>query len=772
MILLESPSGHFVGRISWLPPIYNPQLLVLMILTLRIMVRTKFLLIAGTIFASTVAQAAADLIERADPHELLPRDALAPLLATLRDVEYTGEHPKAHLHSRYVPMVETPRDARKRSAKRDYTPKKKCTHHPSTGNCDYIGNGSNSTIGFLEPVGQQSVSIIFDGRTIFVPFDPVGEVTCSTVIKTTSGLGLVPLTIMSFSSVPTAASLGDKIATFLSQDDVFSEGFLTTVIVKYVGASATADTGAIEALLKSKGTKLVIFAGALTGATVQSVSGIKITEGPVLAQVYNKNSASVLTLYPAYRVYRDSYQAFLTGISPDPKGGWLPLSSGVDSDDTPSIAVPSRLYYTGSSKPLAGVRIAVKDIYDLAGLKTGCSSRAYYELYPKKTSTAPIIQLLIDAGAIPVGKSKTSQFANGENPTIDWVDYHCPFNPRGDSYNNPSSSSSGSGAAIAAYDWIDVTIGSDTGGSIRGPAGAQGVFGIRPSFGAADLTNVMPLADVLDTAGYFTRTGALLYKFGSAMYPSMKHYSQYPKKLLYPTDYWGSSPNPLFESFIVKLESFLNTTRTPISISSTWANTSGVSTPMNTYLTTTYTDIIGYYQWFFFGKPFVEDHIRAKGYFPFLNPTPVVRWGYGATLNESRYQAALTQKNTFKNWWLNTIQKSDNLTCSDSIMIYPQSSGSPSPRNTRTSSPPSLPNGFSSGRISVHAEIPDVIVPIGEAPYNSTVGSFNYAGRTEYMPVTISFLAHKNCDLMLLKLVADLEAAGIVKPVKTGSRVY
>lgn len=65
-------------------------------------------------------------------------------------------------------------------------------------------------------------------------------------------------------------------------------------------------------------------------------------------------------------------------------------------------------------------------------------------------------------GAVIVGRVKTSQFANGESATADWVDQMCPFNPRGDGYQQPQSSSSGPGAAAAAYDWLDHTIGSDT----------------------------------------------------------------------------------------------------------------------------------------------------------------------------------------------------------------------------------------------------------------------------------------------------------------------
>lgn len=112
--------------------------------------------------------------------------------------------------------------------------------------------------------------------------------------------------------------------------------------------------------------------------------------------------------------------------------------------------------------PYAGKRVAIKDIMDLKGLKTGGSSRAYTELYPVKDKTAAAVQQLIDLGFVVVGKLKTTQFADSEWPTCDWIDYHGPFNPRGDGYLTPSGSSAGSASAIASYPWLDFSLGTDS----------------------------------------------------------------------------------------------------------------------------------------------------------------------------------------------------------------------------------------------------------------------------------------------------------------------
>lgn len=86
---------------------------------------------------------------------------------------------------------------------------------------------------------------------------------------------------------------------------------------------------------------------------------------------------------------------------------------------------------------------------------------------------------------------------------------------------------------------------------------------------------------------------------------------------------------------------------------------------------------------------------------------------------------------------------------------------------TVVSAPSAPPMGFSDGRIAVLAGAPDLVVPVGEIPYNSTISL-----KTEYMPVTMSFVAARGCDLMLVNLIEDMEQAGILKPVSTGSRMY
>lgn len=178
-----------------------------------------------------------------------------------------------------------------------------------------------------------------------------------------------------------------------------------------------------------------------------------------------------------------------------------------------TVAVPSRHYFTpNKEKPLSGYRIAIKDIYDLNGIRTAASNRAFRDLYPARTRTAIVIQRLIDDGAIIVGKTKTTTFADRELATQDWIDTHSPFNPRGDGYIWGGGSSTGSATAMAAYEWLDFAIASDSeifrvnlvlhftstnkiceaSGSARGPAANHGIYGFRPTYRKTAMDGVVP----------------------------------------------------------------------------------------------------------------------------------------------------------------------------------------------------------------------------------------------------------------------------------------
>lgn len=107
------------------------------------------------------------------------------------------------------------------------------------------------------------------------------------------------------------------------------------------------------------------------------------------------------------------------------------------------------------------MRVAVKDLIDVQGLPTTAGSRAYASLRDTASKSAVAIEKLMSLGAIVVGKTRTSQFAAGAEANY-WVDFQCSFNPRGDTYQSTSGSTVGSAVAVAAYDWVDVGVGTDS----------------------------------------------------------------------------------------------------------------------------------------------------------------------------------------------------------------------------------------------------------------------------------------------------------------------
>lgn len=118
---------------------------------------------------------------------------------------------------------------------------------------------------------------------------------------------------------------------------------------------------------------------------------------------------------------------------------------------------------TSKAQQMSGLRIAVKDIFQIEGIPTSVCNKAYFDLYHDRppSKTAACIELLTNMGAVIVGTTKLASFAATEEP-VECVDYQAPWNPRADGYQSPAGSSSGSGAAIGAYDWLDIAIGSDS----------------------------------------------------------------------------------------------------------------------------------------------------------------------------------------------------------------------------------------------------------------------------------------------------------------------
>lgn len=150
--------------------------------------------------------------------------------------------------------------------------------------------------------------------------------------------------------------------------------------------------------------------------------------------------------------------------------------------------------------PFHGIPHALKDIYDTDGIRTTCHSKLRLDVVPAADSV--VAQRFKDGGAVLLGKLATHEFALG-GPSFD-----LPFPPARNPWNPDhitGGSSSGSGAAIASG-MVRVAMGSDTGGSIRGPAAWCGLSGIKPTYGRISRRSVFPLSWTLDHCGPLSRS--------------------------------------------------------------------------------------------------------------------------------------------------------------------------------------------------------------------------------------------------------------------------
>ena len=150
--------------------------------------------------------------------------------------------------------------------------------------------------------------------------------------------------------------------------------------------------------------------------------------------------------------------------------------------------------------PLSGRSLAVKDLFDTAGIRTTYGSRLYADHVPDRTATA--VQLLVDAGAVVVGKTHLPEFAWGVLGQSEW--YGTCRNPAQPG-RTTGGSSSGSAAALAAGE-CELALGTDTGCSIRLPAAACDVVGLKSQWGSIPTDGVFPLVPTLDTVGPMARS--------------------------------------------------------------------------------------------------------------------------------------------------------------------------------------------------------------------------------------------------------------------------
>src|SRR5512133_2883665 len=163
-------------------------------------------------------------------------------------------------------------------------------------------------------------------------------------------------------------------------------------------------------------------------------------------------------------------------------------------------AVPQAIFLARPEAVGEGKRLAVKDLFDTAGLTTTYGSIVYADHVPKESAEA--VTRLEASGYANVGKTNLHEFAYG----ITSVNPHFGTVPNPRYPGRMAGGSSGGSAAAIAAGLADVGLGTDSGGSIRIPAACCGIVGFKPSFGLVSLEGVFPLAPSFDHVGPMART--------------------------------------------------------------------------------------------------------------------------------------------------------------------------------------------------------------------------------------------------------------------------
>ncbi|EUC43328.1 hypothetical protein COCMIDRAFT_101179 [Bipolaris oryzae ATCC 44560] len=642
------------------------------------------------------------------------------------------------------------------------------------------------------------------GHTIFALGDvsyladkkhPKASARCTTI---TSGQSTsIPIALVKTNTtLITKDTLKAIISTYVEGDDVFSHDFLGGLYISS-RVQSSLDASAVEYISSFNSTWLFLDPLVIANTTINKValeSSVDLPAGPYLASV----DGSSISFATVYRLYADTYKTFLFGAygANDGEGTHYPVGMLSPKFQDPLIPVPSRIYSWDDPRPLAGSRVAIKDLYDIKGLQTSAGSHAWTVITPVANGTAPSVQQILNLGGVVVGKQKLAQFASGANPW-EWQDEHYPFNPRGDGWLTCSASSSGGGCAVAAYDWLDYAVGSDTGSSMRRPAAVAGVYGQRPSQGLMSLERVIPLGAATDTAGVFSRDPHKWVKFAKAWYAPhlyqdtsitglsplvMPDTNAFPKTIIYPTDYLplnNSAAEPILAKFIEEMAGVFDMRVKKVNFTATVQNARDPIASNFTIMNQATGTINTWSSWLVVGRPLITAwRDMFEGRFPPIDPARRPGWiSFNESVtNQASYDAALETKRQAVAWYEDEFQYSTAESCSESVMLYDIGTGGlPSFRERLLNESPDAsylavrPEGAAVTGASICPIFgcADFTVPIGQVPYQS-----NVTFHEEMVPVTINMVVKRGCDFVLYNMISKLADEGILKTVKTGRTAY
>ncbi|KAF2676238.1 amidase signature enzyme [Lentithecium fluviatile CBS 122367] len=543
----------------------------------------------------------------------------------------------------------------------------------------------------------------------------------------------------------------------LQSDDVLRREFLEHIVV--TGTTDPRCDWEIETNIVSQtwGTK-----------SVRSAAEVEpIVAGPYLV--------SAGLPWQILRLFHDSQKAFLVALYPSNEDGGAYRSIPVmkSESDISSVAIPSRLAVRKPTlEPLGNFRVAVKDAFDIKGIRTSLGCRAYSELYPPPHATAPAIQCLIDRGARLTGKTKMSMFLSREEPA-EAVDVESAWNPRGDGYQGPGGSSSGSAAAVAAYDWLDIGIGTDTNGSIRRPAQCNGCFALRISHDIFPSEGMFTIFKQFDVPGILASDFSKLKTFAQGWYgdnPKLlsKRRSRFYQVIFLTDDHkpaQGSMQAKILAEVIQQLGEFIGNDVRSVSLAALWKSSPPEEAQGETLHE--YLDEVGactfLYENYHTLSNFRDDYLGKFHRDPFVSQFVQWRWNIGKVYTRAQFNEGLRKLEVFRQWFLDCVMQG----VPETILVISGEAVRPNYRND-------LPSGnyvqpaWHPWWISPILQGPEVVIPIGHVPYQSTISN-----SVEHLPATLSLLCEKYGDMGLLEFAEQfLNATSHPFVLASGNRMW
>ncbi|KAF3767012.1 hypothetical protein M406DRAFT_106416 [Cryphonectria parasitica EP155] len=580
---------------------------------------------------------------------------------------------------------------------------------------------------------------------------------------------IIPVVVLSEEEISAGPEkLWDTLHYLVDNDDVCTDEFTGIIVVRPSPTSASAPDEPLKIIVDP--------------ASDRSASVYHLSPGPNLLRQGEEAQLpsgpyflSGRNLHQAWRLYPDDLDAFTFGLLPDdpysPKSFQAVALQSWDGLAR-SIPVPSRLYHKpDSDRPLAGARVSVKDIFDIQGVKTTLSSRAWAELYPAATTNAPYLKRLLDQGAIIVGKTKTTQFATG----AEWVDFQAPVNPRGDRYQYPSGSSTGAAASLAGYPWLDHSIGGDSAGSVRGPATYHGLHALRPTFGSASLDGIKIMSPRYDTVGIFGRSlNEIAFIVENSLDVTQDEDKTLPRKLILPADFFpltDTEHQRLFDQFVGILETYIGVERVTVNLTQIWeenppVHPHGAGQSLHEFMKKAPTLSLCY-DYYHVSEQFRCGYREEFGREPFVEASPRHWWNVGANVTKHEYDMYVRQIGMFKAWFDTTVMRTDRGHLQDGIMFLPNGIAGPKYRDAIPEAP-SASEGIDPQLLSPLLATPHLVVCFAQVPYESRV-----SGSTEYRPICAGIMSARGSDLALLRLVHEaLEMAGWRADIDSGRYTY